>query len=276
MSFLERLSNGWALTDSSFAVLKKNKQLILFPVISGIALLLIVASFVTTFLAFKGWDVESLRMEKGSPTYYAILFAFYVINYFVLVFFNIALIHCTRLYFRGEEPTIKKGIAFSLSRIGVIFTWAVVAATVGMVLKTIQDKAGFIGKIIIGLVGIVWSISTFFVMPVLAYEDVGPVEAVKRSASMMKQKWGESLAATFSFGAVQLVAIIAVIIPLWLIGAFISVALAVTLGIIYLLCVMAVTSAVRTIFIAAVYETINNNPVSEFQLAKLDNLFRVK
>ena len=273
MGFSDRLNNGWKLTDSSFSILKKNKQLIIFPIITGISFLLVLGTFITGLLALNGWDFKGLEPDRSGSDYYFLLFCYYLVNYFVIVFFNMALIHCTRLYFKGEEPTVRKGINFSLSRMGVIFTWAVFAATVGTILRAIQDKVGFIGKIIVGLIGIAWGISTFFVMPVLAYEDIGPVDAVKRSASLMKQKWGETLTATFSFGAVQFLAIFAAIIPLWLIGAFISIPLAVVLGLLYLLATMAIMSAVRTIFIAAVYETINDRPVKEFESAGLNDLF---
>jgi len=273
MSFSDRLSNGWKLTNSSFSVLKKNKQLIIFPIITGLSLLLVLGSFFTGLLAMSGWDFKGIQIDKSSSGYYVFIFCYYVINYFVIVFFNMALIHCARLYFNGEEPTISKGINFSLSRIGVIFTWAVFAATVGTILKAIQDRVGFVGKIIAGLIGIAWGISTFFVMPVIAYEEMGPVDAVKRSANLMKQKWGETLTATFSFGIVQFLAMLAVGIPLWLIGAFISIPVAVVLGLLFLLTMLAVMSAARTIFIAAAYETMNNRPVKEFESSTLDGLF---
>src|SRR5258705_9027691 len=106
-----------------------------------------------------------------------------------------ALVHCTRLYFKGEAFTIRDGLRFSMSRLGAIFSWAFFAATVGLILKMIQDNAGWLGKIIIGLIGWIWSVATFFVVPVIAYENLGPVDAFKRSSSLMKQKWGESLGA---------------------------------------------------------------------------------
>ncbi len=90
------------------------------------------------------------------------MFAYYIVNYFIVVFFNMALIHCTSLYFKGEEPSIRKGIGFSVSRIGVIFSWAVLAGSVGALLKIIQKNVGSRGKIITGLIGVVWSVATFF------------------------------------------------------------------------------------------------------------------
>src|SRR5205814_5907114 len=139
-------------------------------------------------------------------------------------------IHCTRLYFRGEDVSVKAGLQFSMSRIGAIFSWAVFAATVGLILKTIQENSGIIGKIITGLIGIVWSITTFFVVPVIAYENLGPIKAFKRSAALMKQKWGESLAATFSLGLIQFIALLIVLIPAGLIAAYINPFIGIAVG----------------------------------------------
>ena len=271
MGFLDRLSNGWRLTQGSFSILKENKQLIVFPIITFFSLALVTGSFIVGLFAIEGWDFQDLQLDR--TTYYLILFGFYVVNYFVIVFFNTALIHCARLYFNGEELTIAKGINFSISRIGAIFTWALFAATVGTILRIIQDNVKLIGKIIVGIIGITWGVSTFFVLPVIAYEEVGPFDAVKRSASLMKEKWGESIGSSFSFGAIQFVLFLIAIIPLTLFGAFINAPIAIALGLLYFSVVLTVMSAVRAIFIAAVYETVNHRPVKEFESTSLDDLF---
>src|ERR1044072_6967397 len=97
MAFSDRISNGWKLAMSSFKILKANQQLIIFPILSAISLVLVIGSFFTFLLADADWDVDNLTgySRLGS---YAILFIFYVVNYFIFVFFNMALIHCTRLY----------------------------------------------------------------------------------------------------------------------------------------------------------------------------------
>jgi Family of unknown function (DUF6159) len=277
MNFFDRLSNGWTIAMNSFKVLKENKQLIIFPVLSGLSILLIMASFVTAAFAAAGWDIDKLDIEeKGTPLYYLILFAFYIVNYFVVVFFNMALIHCTRLYFRGEEVTIKKGLQFSLSRIRSIFAWAFFAATIGLLLRTIQENSGALGKIITGIIGIVWSVATFFVVPVIAYENAGPLEAFKRSSSMMKQKWGESLGANFGFGLIQFLGILIVAFPLYFIGALFNpiaaIALAVTGGFV----IISIISAAQTIFVSAVYHNITGDPVKHFNEQLVDQLFEKK
>ena len=275
MSFFDRLSNGWTLAINSFKVLKENKQLIIFPVLSGISLVLIMGSFVLVFLGVNGWSDENLE-DPGTVGNYLSLFLFYLVNYFIVVFFNMGLIHCTRLYFRGEEVSINAGLRFSLSRIGTIFSWAVFAATVGTILRIIQEESGFIGKIITGIIGIVWNIATFFVVPVIAYEGLGPIAAFKRSSQLMKQKWGESLGATFSFGLIQFLAMIVLIIPLFFIGNMIHPIGGIALAIMGVFIIATIFSAAQTIFVSAVYHNITDEPVKHFNQQMIDGLFQKK
>lgn len=272
MSFFDRLSNGWKISMNSFKVLKANKQLVIFPILSGISLVLILGSFVTIVLAGAGWDPDQIN-DPGQGTSILYLFLYYLVNYFIVVFFNTALTHCTHLYFRGEEVSIEKGIRFSFSRIGAIFSWAMFAATVGTILKLLEENAGWLGKIVIGLIGVVWSVATFFVVPVIAYENLGPIDAFKRSARMMKEKWGESLGAGFSFGLVQLVAFLVVGISLFFIGSLIHIVAGIVLAVLGVLLVSAIISAAQTIFISAVYHNITGDPVEHFDRQMIDNLF---
>ncbi len=275
MNFFERLSNGWKISLNSFAVLRENKQLIIFPILSGFSMILVTGSFIIAVFASAGWDTDNIS-DKNTAVNYIVLFLFYVVNYFIVVFFNMALIHCTRLYFRGEQPTIRKGLQFSMSRIGAIFSWAVIAAIVGTVLKVIQENVGSLGKIITGFIGIVWNIAAFFVVPVIAYENLGPVDAIKRSAQLMKEKWGESLGATFSFGLIQLFAVLVVSVPLFLIGSLIHPIIGISFALLGILLVAAMMSAAHTIFVSAVYHNITDEPVSHFNQAFADNLFESK
>lgn len=275
MDFFTKLSNGWTITMNSFAVLKKTKQLLVFPFLSGISLVLIIGSFVVGMLGYAGWDITNIKTDNRVATY-GVTFIFYLINYFVVVFFNMALIHCTRLYFQGEEVTVAAGIKFSMSRIGVILSWAFFAATVGTILRAIQENTGFVGKLIAGITGIVWGITTFFVVPVIAYENLGPIDAFKRSARMMKEKWGESLGSTFSLGLIQLIAFIIAAIPCVLIGMYISHGAAIALGLMLFFVILAVISAAETIFISSVYHNVTGDVEEHFNQQLLDGLFERK
>jgi hypothetical protein len=275
MNFFDRLSNGWTISMNSFKVLRANKQLIVFPILSSISLLFILGSFVIVALAGAGWHIDAVR-EPGRGANILILFLFYLVNYFVVVFFNMALIHCTHLYFKGEKSTIEDGIKFSVSRIGQIFLWAMFAATVGTILRLIQERLGWLGKIIIGLIGIVWSVATFFVVPVIAYEKLGPFDALKRSAQLMKEKWGETIGAGFSFFLINLLAVLVVGGGMFLIGSIFHPLIGIILAVLGLLIVSAILSATRTIFISAVYHNVTGDPTDHFNQQIVDSLFEAK
>lgn len=275
MSFMTRLSNGWQIALNSFKVLKANRQLIIFPILSGISMILIMASLFTAALGFAGWNIDNME-EPGTVLSYAFLFIYYIINYFVVVFFNMALIHCTSLYFKGEEVTVRKGIDFSISRIGTIFTWAVFAGSVGAVLRIIQENVGTLGKIITGIIGVVWGVATFFVVPVIAYENLGPVDAFKKSSQMMKEKWGESIGAGFSFGLIQLVGFLLTGAIAFAVGFAVHPVAGIAVGLLGVLLLLTVISAVQTIFVSAVYHNITGDPVEHYNQQFIDNLFVYK
>ena len=272
MGFGTKLSNGWQIARTSFTVLKENNQLIVFPILSSISILLILGSFVTALMAGSGWELSAITgYSRGAQ--YLVTFLFYLVNYFVVVFFNMALMHCTKLYFDGKEVSIAAGLRFSVSRIGTILSWALFAATVGTVLKMIQDQLGWLGKVLISVIGWAWSIATFFVVPVLAYENVGPFEALKRSSSIMKNKWGESLAANFSIGLVNFIAILCVGIVAFIIGAIINPIVGIAIFAIAFLAILAISSALNSIFICAVYNDINGDINVHFNKQMLEGLF---
>ena len=263
---------------NSFAVLKENRQLILFPVLSGLSMLLVISSFFIVLFASSGWDITSLDSirDQGTVVNYLLLFGYYVVNYFIIVFFNTALIHCTHLYFQGQRPTVGEGLRFAVGRIGAIFAWAVFAGTVGAILRIIQDRVGFLGKIITGLIGAAWSIATFFVVPVIAYENLGPLAAFRRSATMMKDKWGESIGATFSFGIIQLLGLFLLAIPSLVLAYLVNPIAGIALFFLGFFALTVILSATRVIFISAVYHDINGDPVKHFNQQFTDNLFLEK
>jgi hypothetical protein len=275
MNFFDRLGNGWNIAMSSFKVIRAKKDLVLFPILSGFSILLVVGSFVAAIFVTTGTEGNQVDQFNNSG-YYLMLFLFYVVNYFIVVFFNMALVHCARLYFKGEEFSIRDGLRFSVSRIGAIFSWALFAATIGMILRMIQENVGWLGKILVGLLGFMWSVATFFVVPVIAYENVGPVDAFKRSSQLMKQKWGESLGATFSFGLIQFLGILLVGLPLFFLGSLIDPIIGIGLAVVGAFLVISIISAAEVIFVSAVYHNINGDLDTHFDQQMIDSLFEKK
>ncbi len=101
----------------------------------------------------------------------------------VIFFCNTALVGAALIRLRGGDPTVADGFRIAASRVGPILGYAFIAATVGMVLRAISERSGFLGRLVVSLVGFAWNLATFLAVPVLVVEDVGPIEAVQRSAS---------------------------------------------------------------------------------------------
>ncbi len=201
-----RLSRSWELVKASASVLRQDKELLLFPLISMGALVLVVASFaLPVFGLGMLQSISGGSDERISVGLYAVAFLFYFSQYFVIFFFNAALVGAAMIRLDGGDPTFSDGMRIATSKIGAIAGYALVAATVGMILRAIQERVGFIGRIIVGLLGAGWTVATYMVVPVLVARDVGPIEAVKESTALLKKTWGENvigqvgLAAAFGF-----------------------------------------------------------------------------
>lgn len=193
-----RLSNSWALVKASADVLRLDKELMVFPLLSGIATVLVTASFFVPVVALGGLEV--LAREDGSYLGYALGFAYYLVLYTVMFFFNSALVGAALIRLDGGDPTVSDGLAIASKRMGAIVGYAAVAATVGVVLRAISERSGIVGRIVVGLVGMAWTLATYLAVPVLVTRDVGPIDAVKESAALFKKTWGEQVAGNFGMG----------------------------------------------------------------------------
>ena len=187
-----RIGRSWRLVKASASVLRQDTELLLFPLISMCALVLVMASFIVPVF---GLGLVGSRMgEDGlSAAMYAVAFLFYFSQYFVIFFFNSALVGAAMIRLDGGNPSFGDGMRIATSRIGTIAGYALIAATVGMILRAIQERVGFIGKIIVAMLGVGWTIATFMVVPVLVTKKVGPVDAIKESAGLLKKTWGENV-----------------------------------------------------------------------------------
>jgi hypothetical protein len=190
---------SWELAKASLSVLRSDKELLIFPLISFIGLVLVSIVFFIPFLALGG-----LNFETGQPSIaaYAVLFVFYLVTYTVTFYFQTALVGAALIRLDGGDPTVRDGLRLATARLPQIIGYALIAATVGMILRWISERAGIVGQIIIGIVGFVWNIATFLVVPVLVTEGVGPVDAIKRSAGLLRRTWGEQLIGVGGIGIV--------------------------------------------------------------------------
>ena len=276
----DRIRRSWALAKASYAVLKADRELLIFPAISFVALCVVLFSFVIPLVTIRGLvDLDSGEITPGGMV---LTFLFYVVSYTVAFYFNTALVGAAMIRLKGGDPTVRDGLRIASSRLPQIIGYAVIAATVGMILRAIAERAGFVGRIIIGFIGMAWSLLTFMVVPVLAAEGVGPIAAIKRSGSLLKSTWGEQLIGGGGIGAVVGLLIFAVVV----IGMAATVALASVSGYLAVVAIVVtvlvggaialVGSALGGIYTAALYQYATTKQVSGFDTATLDGAFRPK
>jgi hypothetical protein len=192
-----------------------------------------------------------------------------VVSYFVLayvtIFFNTALVWAANERLEGRDPSLGSSLAAARSRAGTILPWALVSATVSFVLRAIEERAGFIGRIVIGLIGVAWTLVTFLVLPIVVLEGESVGKAIKRSASMFKRTWGENVIGQGGIGLVAVLAILVavpVVVVLVLSGITALVVLAIALGVVWFAVVAVVTSALGVVYQTALYRYASNGTVS--------------
>ena len=254
----QRFSNSWELVKASAAVLSADKELIVFPIVSALGTIIVTLSFAVPMF-FSGM-FDAIAANNSGILPFIIAFIFYVAQYVVIFFANTALVGAALIRLRGGDPTIGDGFQIAFSHIGSIFGYALIAATVGMIIRLLSNKRNGLGRILISLVGMAWNVATFLVVPVLASEGIGPVDAIKRSVLLLKKTWGEQLIGNFGLGAVfGLISIIIILIGAA--GVFLAISLqsmfliaAVVVVFAFILVVIGlVNSALSGIYTAAVY-----------------------
>lgn len=253
-----RISNSWALVKASAEVLRADKELILFPLVSMIGVLIVTATFAIPM--FLSGAFETVTEEGGQALGVVVGFLFYVVQYCVIFFANTALVGAAMIRLEGGDPTVSDGFRIASQHIAEIVGYALISATVGMVLRALSERGGTLGRIVSSLIGLAWNLATFLVVPVLVVEKVGPVDAVKRSAQLLKRTWGEQFVGNLSIGLVFfLIGIVVALIGIPIVVVALGTGSAVLVGLTVLLLVLAlisvglVSSTLSGIYAAAVY-----------------------
>jgi hypothetical protein len=276
----DRIARGWNLGITALHILRQDKKLLIFPLLSGLACLFVMLSFAGPIYmsenARKLFNDGDTGAVFHNTLVYVVLFAFYFVNYLVIVFFNSALVACAMKRFRGEEPTLGGGFSVAMTRLPQIVAWSLLSATVGVILRAIEDRSEKIGTIVAGLLGMAWNVMTFFVLPVLVIEGVGPFTAIKRSCAVLKKAWGESLVANFGTGLLMFVFSLLALIP-GVLGFFaggVMFVAGICLSVLLLMLVSLISSATNTIILAALYQyATQDSAPKEFNAGELEAAF---
>lgn len=271
---METIRRGFRLLGASWEVLKADRELLWLPVISFIFIVIATAGLGAVAWVVGGDFTERQQFPQGLD--YVWLFAFYFVTYFIGIFFNAAVVGAATIRLQGGDPTVSDGLRLAWSKRGKIAGWAAVSATVGIILRSLEERAGFLGRIVIALIGAAWGAITFFVVPVILYEPRGVFESIKRSGNIFKKRWGETFVGAGSIGLAVFVLSIPLAAIVWAIGMA-SVTLAVIVGVLGFGTLIAVSTALSGIFNSALYRyaTTGEAPGS-FSETDLNSSFKQK
>ncbi len=264
----ERIGRSIEIFRTSWGILMEDKKLLVFPLLSGIISLIVLATFIIPLV---------IGQVMGGLFSYAILVIFYLASYLVVIFFNTALISCVNARLQGREMSVGEGLSNALRHVVPILGWALLSATVGVVLQLIRERGGIFGQIASAIAGGAWGLVTFFVVPVLVLEDKGVLDAMKESAFLIRKTWGESIIGT---GSIMLVFMITGIIGFFgvlatlIFGNVVLFGIALVLFIALLIVLAVVAAAMQGIFVTALYSYAKNGTVpSAFNRDLIQNAF---
>ena len=281
-----KFKRSWALMKASANILRQDKELMLFPLFAGLASLAVIATFAWPVFTMVAHHRTGFEGERGhaSPMFMLVSFLFYFVQYTVVIFFNTALASAAMIRLDGGNPTVGDGIRLAMGKLTNIIGYALIAATVGMILRALQERFGFIGRIVVGMIGFGWTVATFLVVPVLAAQDVGPIEAIKRSTSLLRGTWGENLIGNAGIGVAGGLLTFGLILvsAMLFIGAAAthSVALMFVVGAVAVIGLVALSlfqTAMHGVYSAALYRFAEEgDPGQGFDRALLESAFRPK
>lgn len=260
----DKISRSWSLAGQCWDVLKEDPKLLVFPLMSSIALLVLLGSFALPVLALYHSVQPVMTDDSTTHTsrllFYITTYLFYLVSYTVMMFFNSALISVALKRLDGESASVGEGLQMAFANLPAILGYAIIAATVGTILRAIEERVGLVGRIVVAIIGAGWTVATAMTLPVLIEENVGPIEAISRSLALLRRNWGENLIGN---GGISL-GIAVVAIPLVLLAGLLlfaaiatkasgTIILALLFFVLTIVILGLVSSTLHTIYTAALY-----------------------
>lgn len=271
-----RFSRSWQMFTASWRVLRSRKELAVFPLLSGAAGLVVAIVFLTSAVFTVDFDANGNGATAGT---YVLLVAFYLVSAYVAIFFNAALISQAHIALKGGDPSVAGGLRTAGAMAGRLLPWAALTATVSLVLRVIEERLGFVGRLVAGLIGMAWQLVTYLVLPVMVLEGADTRDAVRRSTDMFRRTWGENVLGNVGIGAVGFLLFLPCVALVALGAAAGGAVMWVCFGlaVVWFLASLVVTSALSGIYQTALYHFAADRSVpQEFGGADLAGAFPQK
>lgn len=217
---MERWRRGVAILKASWSILRGQPELMILPAASAFGVIVLAGGFILLEALWSG--APKPGPELTNPWFYLATFVVYLLCAFIVVFANAALIFCARRSLDGGRATLREGLQAAAGRWPQILGWSALAATVGLILKTLAGVCrgaaddskqniiiSLIGLIVVSVLDAFWVMLTYFAMPVVALEGLGPIAAIRRSAELIRQRWGEALVGEGALGVFAVLGMLA-------------------------------------------------------------------
>ena len=277
--FFGSISNTIDLMKSCIRVLKKDKELILFPILAAFFVIL----FVWIIFTFVGLDISALTSNDNQTEEIPIvplLILVFGAN-FIVVFFNSALVSAALDRLRGGDPNVRSGLSHASKHIHHIFIWSIIVTIMALIFAAIRASGrnrGAVGQIMTSIFASLlqagWAMMTFFVIPIIVSENLSPFAAIKRSSGLFKQTWGNQVTANFGFGIFQILALLASGALGWFFG-LLSANLGMIVGVLCATTSVSIIYTLEGIYKAALYEFAMGEKPLEFEQQDLRTAYRV-
>ena len=261
-----RMKRGWELAKVSWSILRSDRSLGAFPVLAGISALLLAAAFGAPAAVLFNEDMTVLGVIVAAVGIYLVTFA--------AVFFNVALAAAAGQVLDGEDATVASGVAVARANLKAVAGWAAMVASVNIIIRALQERAGPIGDILLGGLLVAWTLVTFLAVPVIAAEGTGPIQTLKRSAGIFKARWGEQITGQFAIGGIVfLVAILPALVLAGIgvvTGNVVAMVVLITIAVIVIIIASIVSAALSQIFAVALYRyAVGEGSLGKFTEAQL-------
>jgi hypothetical protein len=251
------MREGWELTKKSWSVVRQHPRMLRLTITGGLMAMLVAVIVGGPGLWLSTSDIDSTRYAGWA----LLAVASYAASFFV-IYYNVALAAAADEALAGREPDLRAATARARGHLPAIAGWALVSMIVALLINGIRDKGGNAGRILGAVGAAAWGFVTFFVVPVLALEGIGPIAAMKRSAQLVRQKWGQQATGNIAIGGFATAAsmlggiVLVVGVVLLVSGATANIAIGVVLVAVGGLIVIAssvVAGAMRGVFGVALY-----------------------
>jgi len=201
---MKRIKHSWELARTSLTILREHKRLFLLFLLSllpvSIFILIISVGILTAGISAGGF------LEMMSFLYLE-FFA-----WFLVIFFNVAFTHgVLTLLEGGRSFSIRESLKEALMRMGLIFKWIGFTVVVILLFNCLRWIPTAAAGVVSYILSLAWLCATYFIVPIMVFENLTATEALERSLRVLRKTWMELIVfgAIIGGAAILLVAVLA-------------------------------------------------------------------